>query len=153
MRVVSFSLVSRTTVACAAVVLLLVSGCFMGTCERFPAGVGRSAADEAISEIIESMTTTHSYRVDGSLDMRLPNGDPNKHVTVRGDYVSPDRLELDVEGLRLRMTEQVVIVGEKCLSAGAVSPRPTWPVRLGATALRFLGYRVDWQCPGVDASH
>ena len=59
------------------------------------------------------MKAEHSYRVDGSTEIRDSAGHLDKTISVRGDYVRPDRLEIDLEGLDRRTVHQVVIVGEK----------------------------------------
>ncbi|MCE2502330.1 MAG: hypothetical protein J4G13_15965 [Dehalococcoidia bacterium] len=111
---IAFNLIRQATVVFATVAVSLTSACYMGTADDdVPREVSPDEASRVISRVVKSMKTAHSYRVDGSVKMHHLDGQLDKQVFVRGDYVSPDRLELDVEGLRRYTTEQLVIVGNR----------------------------------------
>ena len=110
----AFNLIRQATVVFATVAIWLTSACYMGTADDdVPREVSPDQARRVISRVVKSMETAHSYRVDGSVKLYHLDGLLDKQVFVRGDYVSPDRLELDVEGLRRYTTEQLVMVGNR----------------------------------------
>ena len=101
----------QVTVALATVTLLFACGT-----PSEPTGsndVVGGEVDRVVSKVRKSMGSAHSYRVDGNITTYLPGGEEDKRITVRGDWVNPDRLEWDVSGLRDKRAEYLVIVGDR----------------------------------------
>ena len=101
----------KFTVALAAAVLLFACGT-PGEPTRSNDGVSDEVF-RVVSKVRKSMGSVHSYRVDGTITTYRPGGAEDTRITVRGDWVGPDRLELDVSGLRHNRAEYLIIVGDR----------------------------------------
>ena len=101
----------KFTVALAAAVILFACGT-PGEPTRSNDGVSDEVF-RVVSKVRKSMGTVHSYRVDGTITTYRSGGAEDTRITVRGDWVGPDRLDWDVSGLRHNRAEHLIIVGDR----------------------------------------
>lgn len=101
----------NVTAAIAAVTVLFACSMIDGAVGT-DAGASREIG-EVVAKVQKGMGSMSSYRVDGTITTFQPGDPEGKSITLRGDWVRPDRLEWNISGLQNDRIEYFVIVGDR----------------------------------------